>query len=110
MESVEDFSLALGLIDARIAERETALQQVEAAIKETEQGEPATGQPALAADGVEATAMVVAEQLDALRQLRVVVQGREALLQRLGEVRSDLAQGRDQLEALARDGVPAEPP
>ncbi|NEX16319.1 MAG: mechanosensitive ion channel protein MscS [Halochromatium sp.] len=64
----------------------------------------------LALSALEETAVRISKKIDALRDLRVVVQRRATLTGRLETLAADVAERRQQLEVLERDGVALEPP
>jgi small-conductance mechanosensitive channel len=132
MVSAEDFQAALDLIDARLAELEAALDAAEAAAAEVKAAAEAetlaapgvdveTGTPAdaatdaeaegaAAASAFEATAASIAQRIEVLRELRIVVQRRATLNERLATLERDVSKLREQLETIEQEGVGLEPP
>lgn len=122
MISAEDFHQALDLIDARLAELEAALEALpvdaDPAADAAAAGEDAAPPPGEAADTAdtpnespaESPAEHIGQQLKLLRDLRLVVQRRATLGERLAESETGLAQLRDELAAVERDGIAEEPP
>ena len=127
MISAEDFRRALDLIDARLAELETALEALPVdappAVPDTGADAAAAGEDAAPPAGEEAgtaeppnenlaetPAEHIGQQLELLRDLRLVVQRRATLGERLAESETGLAQLRAELAAVERDGIAQEPP
>jgi small-conductance mechanosensitive channel len=137
MTSAEDFQAALTLIDARITELEAALESAaeagaaaDAPARALEAGEvddgaagdgadardleegtaAATADGETAASATEAAAARIAKRVEALRKLRVAVQRRVTLRERLVAIAAKDAQAREQLERIERDGLAMEPP
>jgi hypothetical protein len=125
IQTTEQFNAALALVDARIAEQEAALAAVVALeTVEPDAVEPAdTGAPrdeaadegerdvgATTEHGPKATAAAIGEQIEALRQLRVAIQRRATLHERLASIASKLAQAREQMERIERGGAATDPP
>jgi|GEM_PF-73728 len=131
MLSAVDFQITLDLIDARISEQEAALEAAQAAAREaaavaeaqeaaeveTENERRASGaadveaiDAGFALSALEETAARISKKIDVLRDLRVVVQRRATLTERLETLAADVAEKRRQLEVLERDGVALEPP
>ena len=64
----------------------------------------------LALSALEASVERIGKKIEALRELRIAVQRRATLHGRLETTERDLAQMREQLEGVQRDGVTLEPP
>lgn len=88
MTSAEDLRTALALIDARLAEQESGVEQ---------------------SDGVDGET-VPGRRIELLRALRVAVQRRAILQQRLARSEEEVAERREQLAAIDEKGVTLEPP
>jgi len=128
MGSAEDFQTAIVTIDARLAELEAELEaaraQVEAEAAAQLEGAEAEDGADLAGEDADETpsgqaepsseskaqAAAIAGRIELLRQLRIAVQRRATLAERLASTSGELAQRRAQLEAIADDGVALEPP
>jgi hypothetical protein len=139
MASAADFQTTLDLIDARIAELESALEAVTAAAEsaateaaaraspvddgdDVSATDPATAQDAGAADAtgvvdgeatpsaLEATATRITQRLELLRELRLAVQRRATLHDRLATIEREVAQRQEQLARIAQAGPDLEPP
>jgi small-conductance mechanosensitive channel len=131
MTSAEDFQTTLELIDARIAEQESALEasaaaaEAEAAAGASSDAEPGEDTAADAGAGPDvesteetepidgeagSTAARITQRIEVLRQLRVAVQRRATLRDRLATIESEVAQRREQLESAERDSAAFEPP
>ena len=65
---------------------------------------------AAAASAFNATAASIAQRIELLRELRIAVQRRATLHERLAALEGDVAKWRAQLETIERDGVAMEPP
>jgi small-conductance mechanosensitive channel len=126
MTSAEDFRQAMDLIDARLSELEAALEALpddadpaadaaaaggDAAAPPGEEADTAdTPNESPAESPVESPAEHIGQQLALLRDLRLVVQRRATLGERLAESETGLARLRDELAAVERDGIAEEPP
>jgi len=115
MQSAEDFKATLELIDARLAELEAAREAAEAAAPKAKATAEAEGdtepvEGADAASTLEATGASIAQRIALLRELRTTLQRRATLRERLTAVEGDVAQRREQLEAIEQEGVDLEPP
>jgi len=123
--SEADLRGALALIDARITEQEAALAEaetlrspppelVDASDAEAPDNQDTGTTVNADAEADAPTAIAVAadlsNRLELLRQLRVAVQRRATLYDRLAAIESKISQGRKQLESLAQDGPALEPP
>jgi small-conductance mechanosensitive channel len=139
MRSADDFKATLELIDARLAELEAALDRAEPTAAEANAAAEAEtlaspgidvatetpadaatdveaeddtepDQDAAAANTFEATAARYAGRIEVLRELRIAVQRRATLHERLTAIEGDVATRREQLETIEQEGVDLEPP
>jgi len=130
MGSGADFQTAIAAIDARLAELQTELEAARAQVEaeaaaqlegaEAEDGDDLAGEDAeevpsgqaesASESEAQAAAAGIAERIELLRQLRIAVQRRATLAERLASTGEELVQRRAQLEAIADDGVALEPP
>ncbi|WP_242469675.1 mechanosensitive ion channel domain-containing protein [Rhabdochromatium marinum] len=129
MRSAENFQAAVNAINSRLTELESTLEQAQTAAaaaaaaaaaedldtqdsgatsesKSEPEPEP---EPGSGSDS-DATAKAITSQIELLRQLRIAVQRRATLAERLETIGKELAQQRSQLETIQQDGVALEPP
>ncbi|EIC22949.1 mechanosensitive ion channel domain-containing protein [Thiorhodovibrio frisius] len=131
MRSAEDFQAGIDLINTRLSKLENALEQAQAeaaAAAETGVGaEEAAGGLDAQESGSEsdsdsgpdsevqsstpdAAAEAIAGQIELLRQLRIAVQRRATLAERMADIGNEVAQRQAQLETIKQEGVALEPP
>ncbi|WP_328983874.1 mechanosensitive ion channel domain-containing protein [Thiorhodovibrio winogradskyi] len=128
MSSANDFQSTLALIDARLAELEprhdeakerlAAVKVAAAAVsEEADTGEEISAQDDISATEINKTAADlsagvenIAQRIELLHQLRVVVQRRATLAERLIGVKEEVTQRDEQLANLDEQGVALEPP
>lgn len=90
---------------ARAAETEA---EAEASAEAAAGAEP--GDSDLAVSALEATVASISQRIELLRELRIVVQRRATLRGRLETAEQEVAEMRQQLKRVQRDGVSLEPP
>jgi len=108
MTGPEDFRKALALIDERVA----ALKARQGRQSEAAPGGSAASAGAAGgeADLSEAAAADIARRIEVLGALRVAVQRRATLAQRLDEVAAELSLARTELKSVEQDGLTRQPP
>ncbi|WP_295540571.1 mechanosensitive ion channel domain-containing protein [uncultured Thiohalocapsa sp.] len=114
LTSAQDLRQALALIDLRLQALEAALEALSAdaadaaATHITADATAAADTPA--AVDAHGSAEYLEQQMELLRALRLVVQRRATLGERLAEGEAELAQLRAEVETFERDGFAQEPP